>query len=283
MAETDAPPAAGGTVHVPGIGPMKKKTATIAGVAAGVLVVVYIEVRKRQAAAATPATGTAGTVTDAAGNVCSALDPSSNYCPGSAQDQAYYAQQSGVLGGGLGGPSGSGTGIVGYDQNGNPIYASSGSGVTAVSGPGSFTNNAQWASYCEQGMGSSGNDAIAAALGKYITGGPVTSDAQVTTIDEAIAIGGYPPTQGPGGKPPSINRTGNAPPPKPPPAAKVTVPRVVGDRVDNAKSSLEALGLKVSFGTRKPDKPYHVTAQTPKAGAKVNKGSTVHLTIAEGN
>jgi hypothetical protein len=280
MAETDTDPQAhAGSVHVPGIGPVKKKTALYGGVAAVLLVIVYIYMKNRQTAAAAPATAaaTGATVTDPAGNVCSTLDPSSGYCPGTAEDQAYYSDQSGVLGGS------SGNGIIGYDSSGDPIYSSGGTGVTASTGPGSFSNNAQWAQYAEQGMGSSGNDATAAALGKYITGGEVTAD-QVTLIDEAIALAGYPPTQGPGGKPPSINQTGvpgSGNPP--PPATTVTVPRLTGERVENATSALSALGLKATFGTRKPNVPYHVTSTSPAAGAKVKPGSTVRLSIAQGD
>jgi hypothetical protein len=262
MAETDtSPPPAGGTVHVPGIGPVKKKTATYAAVGGVALVLLYIIVRRRQNASAAATSPT--TVTDSAGNVCAALAPS-GFCPGTAEDIA--AQQSASAG--VFGPTGQ-----------QPGVSVSGDGTTPVTGPGTFANNAEWATYAEQRMGSDGADAIAAALGKYLAGAEVTAD-QVTIIDEARAIAENPPVIGPGGKPPSINQVGGPHPP--PPAGKVTMPRVIGDRVENANSSLLALGLKTTFGPRKPGKPYHVTAQSPAAGARVNKGSTVHLTIAEG-
>jgi hypothetical protein len=197
MAETETPPA-GGTVHVPGIGPMKKKNATYAAVGGLALVLLYIVVRKRQSSAAATTAPAGATVTDPDGNVCSALAPS-GYCPGTPGDLA--AQQSASAG--VFGPTGQ-----------QPGVSVSGDGTTPNTGPGSFTNNAQWAAYAEQGMGSTGADAIAAALGKYVTGGQVTAD-QIVSIDEAIAIAGYPPTQGPGGKPPSINQVEPGPAPTP--------------------------------------------------------------------
>jgi hypothetical protein len=267
-----------GTVKIPGFGQVKKRTAQIGAVAAVALVVGYIYVRNRKGSAASSAAA-GGTVTDAAGNVCSALDPNSNYCPGSPQDQAYYSNQSGVL------PGGSGSGIVGYDQQGNPIYASS--TPAPVIGPGSFINNAQWAQYAEQAMGSDGSDTIAAALGKYITGGEVTT-AQVTTIDEAIAIAGYPPVPGPGGKPPSINQVGDKSGGGGGGKKDVTkqVPNVVGEHGETAFDVLAAAGFnkvtQIPASTPR-GKTTTVTSQTPRAGAKADPDSqtvTIHVRVA---
>jgi hypothetical protein len=291
VADTDtdhpAPPGPKGTVHVPGMGQVKKKTALYGGLAAVALVLGYIWYKQRQGAAVT-GTASGATVTDPDGNTCSALDPNSGYCPGTPSDQAYYADQSGVLAGG------GASDVVGYDQNGLPIFASSGSGVTAVTGPGTFSNNAQWAQYCETGMGSTGNDAIAAALGKYITGGEVTAD-QVTTIDEAIAIGGYPPVQGPGGKPPSINQTGATTPtpsgggtgggtinPGGPIAGvgTVVIPKTFGERAETAISKIEAAGLKAKTNpARDPKHEYTSTGSSPEGGTKVAKGSMVVVNV----
>lgn len=250
----------GGTVHVPGLGPMKKKTAlwvTFGGVG---LVLGYIYLKQRGTIGGGSSTAsTAATVTDPAGNVCATLDPTSGYCPGSAEDQAYYST------GGLG-PATTG-GFV--DTSGALDNTSGGSSPI---GPGSFSNNAEWAQYCESSMGSNGADAIAAALGKYITGGAVSA-TQVTTIDEAIAIGGYPPVQGPGGKPPSINQTG-APNP-----TQVTVPNVIGERLPEAHAKLKAAGL--TYNTSQPTRKGYdtkITAQSPKGGAKANKGTHVNIT-----
>lgn len=264
----DAP--AGGTVKVPGIGRMKKKTAT--GLALGAVAVVLgaIWYRQHHAGAAAAATGTAGTlVTDPDGNTCTVLDPNSGFCPGTAGDQSFYAGQSGLAGGG--GPGA-------FDSSGSPAP-----GTGDTPGPGSFTNNAEWASYCEAGMGSSGADAIAAALGKYITGGQVTA-AQVVSIDEAIAIGGYPPTQGPGGRPPSINQVG-ATTPVPPPTAgtKVTVPVTFGQRAETAISNIQKAGLVVTTNpARNPKNTYVSQGSSPEGGQKVSKGSHVVLNVKTG-
>jgi hypothetical protein len=217
MAEADTGHA-GGTVKIPGFGEVKKKTAGLAALGAVGLVLAYIAFRQHSASGGTAAAGTSATVTDPAGNVCASLDPNSGYCPGSAQDQAFFTDQSGVLAGG-----------TGTFDTGSGFSSSGDSGsVSSTTGPGSFTNNAEWSQFCEASMGSNGADAIAAALGKYITGGEVTPE-QVVIIDEAIAIGNPPPIQGPGGRPPSINQKaapapGPGPGPTPPPGKGKIVP-----------------------------------------------------------
>lgn len=183
--------------------PVKKTTLYIAG-AAGVLVVAYAVWHKRSAAAST----TAGTVTDPAGNTCSAVDPNSGYCPGTAGDTAYYQQSSAGL---SGGSSVAGGGGFAY-----PVTPGSG-----ISTPGSvvptFTDNASWAQYVEAYMVSLGGDpnTIGNALGKYITGQQVTADQQ-SLIEQAIAYGNKPPVGGADGFPPSIRLAaaggGNPPP-----------------------------------------------------------------------
>lgn len=265
MPDTIAPTS--GDVNLPGVGKVKKKYAAIAVVGTGLVAVLWYRSHK----AATAATTATGSVTDPAGNVCSTLDPNSGYCPGSTEDQQY---QTGILGNAS---ALSGTSNV---PGGSFDTGSSAPSTGDTPGPGSFTNNAQWASYCEAAMGSSGADAIAAALGKYITGGEVNA-TQVTSIDEAIAIGGYPPIQGPGGRPPSINVTSPAPGPPPPvPATKVKVPNVVGKRGGDAVNAIKAVGLVASIPSEKPHIAYWAHSSSPKAGTLVSKGSTVHIAIS---
>jgi hypothetical protein len=250
---------------VPGVGKVKKKYVGIAVV--GTTLVAVLWYRSHKAASATATTAT-GSVTDPAGNVCSTLDPNSGYCPGSTEDQAYQTSM-------LGNASATdpNAGLPGTSSSTGSLPGGTGD----TPGPGSFTNNAEWSSYCESAMGSNGADAIAAALGKYITGGPVVA-AQVTSIDEAIAIGGYPPTQGPGGRPPSINVNGGGPPP--PPATKVKVPNVVGKRGTDAENAIKVAGLVPSMPAEKPHTAYWCHSQSPKAGTLVSKGSTVHIAIS---
>lgn len=73
--------------------------------------------------------------------------------------------------------------------------------------PQGFTSNAQWAQAVEDYLvntvhGGENADVIGAALGKYLTGQPLTSD-QVVIVQQAIAFGGYPPVNGPSGHPPA--------------------------------------------------------------------------------
>lgn len=180
-----------GTVKTP-FGPMQKKTAVIAGGGAVILIgVVYY--RSKKAAAANAAATTAAATTDA-NTGQSGIDPATGFPYGSAEDAAAIAGQQGIsynpyspLGGG--GPTGQ------YPQTGPP-----------------FTSNSAWAMFCEQTMGSTGSDAIAAALGHYLTGSPLQS-GEPTMVDQAIAIGGYPPVAGPNGMPPALNT--NNPNPNP--------------------------------------------------------------------
>src|ERR1700726_1999901 len=103
-----------GTVKLPGVGPVKKKTAMILGIGAPVLVLAIYWYRARKAsqtAAAPAAAAGTGTVTDPAGNTCATLNPTTGYCPGTAEDQSALASMSGMnapyntsaLGGGLSG------------------------------------------------------------------------------------------------------------------------------------------------------------------------------------
>jgi hypothetical protein len=168
-----------GTVKTP-FGEVSKKTAVIVGVGlVGLLGIVYYRSKKAKATAGAGAN--------------TGIDPATGYPYGSPEDaaaleaQAAYVTPTGVGGSGGGGGSG-GTG---------------------------FATNGQWAQAAEQFMQADGlvedPAALAAALGKYITGQPV-SDVDMSLIDQAIAFQGYPPVAGPSGYPPSINRAPVTPP-----------------------------------------------------------------------
>ena len=177
----------GGTVDIPVVGREKKSTALLVGGAA-VAVILYAVIEKRKqaaaAAAATTAAATAGQFTDPAGNVCGAPDPSTGFCPGTAEDTAAQEQ------------------LQQYNSSGEPV--SSLTGLAGTSTVPVFTNNGAWAQYVEQLLGSSGSDATAAAIAAYLAGQSL-SEAQVTVVEEAIAVGNYPPVSGSGGFPPSMN------------------------------------------------------------------------------
>lgn len=176
------------TVKLPGVGPVKKEYAIGAGAVLVLAVGVYYYRKNKaaQSSAASAATTAANTTT--AGDTGTTIDPQTGYPYGSPEDQAALASMSfGQL------PTFTGD-----------FGGSGGSGGTGTTGPGGFVDNSQWAQAAEQLMGSTGSDAIAAALGKYLTGQPVTSDQQ-TMIQQAIAVEGYPPVPGPSGFPPSMD------------------------------------------------------------------------------
>jgi hypothetical protein len=271
--------AEGGSVKVPLAGTMSKKTLTfILGGSAALVAFLWYRHRKSAGAATTAPSGTDTTGTGAIDP--NAIDPATGI-PYS-QEYGYtgidpntglpYSQQ---LAGGFYDPN---TGQYVYPGTNVPPPTTSPSATATV------TTNAEWAQAAESYLTvNAGTDmaTLSAALGKYLTARTLNATEQ-GLVDQAIAFEGYPPVSGPGGFPPSMHTTGNPPPPPPPPGTKVTVPRVIGDRVENANSALQALGLKSTFGARKPNKPYHVISQSPNAGAKVAKGSTVHLGIKEG-
>lgn len=251
------------TIHIAGK-PVNKKAVYVAGGVALVFGVFYYY-QKRSAANSAAANSTANAAN-------SQIDPQTGYPYGSPEDQAALAAMGGQYG-----AFDPGTGqYVGYDPygGGNP----GGGGPPPPPGPGSFTNNAQWATYAEQQMGSSGTDSIAAALGHYLSGAKVTSGEQ-TLIQEAIAIAGQPPVAGtnPAGYPPAINLGVGGPPP----VDKLPVPDVVGLETGAATRAIRSVGLVSSHKALKPGVGSTVTSQSPKASTMVKKGSTVNLTIKE--
>lgn len=187
-----------GTVDILGH-PVKKSTALAGGLAAAAVVIIAI-MRKRSAAQAADSSAAAsGLVTDPAGNQCSTLNPDTGYCPGTPADVNASAGLS--AGAALSSESGGGlSGGGGYYYE--PTSTATGTSSTGSAVP-AFTDNASWAQYAETALGSNGGDAIAAALAKYLSGQPVTTDQQ-TTIEEAIAIANYPPVAGGSGNPPGM-------------------------------------------------------------------------------
>lgn len=259
MVSDTAPAGGGDTISIAG----KKVKKTTAGIAALAIVGVIIYARKKSATATAATATTAATFTDPAGNSCAAANPTTGYCPGTAEDTAALAQLSAsgqsstytapVLGGGSGGTSG---------------------GVPA------FLSNGDWGTYAEQALGSDGTDATAAAIAKYLGGSQLTS-TQVSTVEEAIAIANYPPVSGPGGFPPSMHVAAAAPAPAPSPAAgQVTVPKVTGMSGAQAVSKLDASHLRGQLPAGRHG-TYTVSSQNPAAGRQVAAGTIVELGIHE--
>lgn len=187
-----------GNVKTP-LGDVKKKTALLIG-AGGLGVLGIVWYRSKQQAAQNASQSSA----DASQSGSDQIDPATGYPYGSPEDVAAQSQ--------IGAASGQYGPLYDYGLGGGGGY-----NPNQVNGPGSFTSNAAWAQYAEDYMantlGESATD-VGNALGKYITGQPVT-DAQVALINQAIAFAGSPPVPGTDGFPPSIR---NAPPvPNPPP------------------------------------------------------------------
>jgi PASTA domain len=267
-------------VHLPGVGNVKKGY-VYAGAAAIVVIVGVAYMRHKNAAASAAATnsasGTSGTVTDPAGNVCAALDPGSGYCPGSPEDEQYLEQQSAGLGDTGEGydeyPGGGAGEYLQTDANGNQCVSldpttglcpgtSTGTGTTTV------TTNAQWVVEAEEQLGNTST--IQAALGYALSGSPVTA-AQKNIFMEAVGLLGPPPQ----GYPPLNvhgSTTGQG--------GTVTVPNVNGERVETAIAKLSVAGLTShQSGSRKPGVAYYVNSQTPGAGKRVAAKSVVDLKI----
>ena len=169
------------TINVPGMGATKKTTVYVAG-GIGAVIIGVVWYRSRSTASSTPVDTTQ-------------VDPATGYPYGSAEDAAALQSQSSYIS-----PGGSGTG------SSDPYYG--------AQQPTGYTSNSQWAQAAEDYLGNtvgSDTNTVAAALGKYLTGGNVTED-QRTIIQQAIGFQGYPPVSGPDGYPPSI-RVLAAPPP----------------------------------------------------------------------
>lgn len=246
-------------VKLPLVGDVSKKTLMIGGVAS-VAVVGFIWLRKRKTPAPAPAaaTDTTGT-TDP-----NAIDPNTGLPYSQETSGAYTSpgyQDTGY------GPTYGSSGY--YDPNtGQWIYGNTGTIL------GQATTNPGWAQQVEQYLiQNNGTDpvALSAALGAYLTGQAVTS-TQESLIEQAIAIGGYPPQGGLNGYPPGIRTQ-----PDGHGGGNVVVPNVVGQNAGKAHNTLVNAGLHpvADPGQHPSDK---VTSTTPKAGETVAKGSEVLIT-----
>lgn len=206
-----------GNIKIPGAGEMPKKYVLL-GVGAGTIAIIVIVIRKRKAneanAAAATAVTTAGTVTDPSGNVCTALDPNSGYCPGSPEDTAYQETATGSLGdegygqgsGDLGYGTGTSTAGLTYvtDPGGNqctavdpntgycPGFAPPATGTT---GTGTVTTNSEWETEVLALLPGGASSANESALRGVLAGSTVTA-AQLSIFNDALSLGLGPPPQG---------------------------------------------------------------------------------------
>jgi hypothetical protein len=255
-----------GTVKLPGMGTVKKKTAYGAA-GAIVLVLVIYWFRQRKTAAAAPAAGNAGVFTDPAGNSCTAPNPATGYCPGTAEDQQALAA--------AGGLAPFDTSQLGSGGLGGYYYPPGGGTQAAPPGPGNFADNAEWAQYVETYMTGTLNAdpaTVGNAIGKYLTGQPLTAD-QVNIVQEAIAYGEKPPVSGADGDPPGFRTAagggGGG-------GATATVPRVVGQTAGSAHNAITAAGLKPTASPGQTPN-MKVSRTAPDGGTQVPAGSAVAI------
>jgi hypothetical protein len=255
------------TVNVGGIKAPKKPTLIIGG---GVLVIgaaFYYRQKK-----ASDAASQAAVVSQSGANT--GIDPATGYAYGSAEDAAALSNQGQYISP-MDSSSFTGGQVIGYDGSGSPIYGPT-SGITTGQ-PGGFTNNAQWAqyveSYLEQTEGADPTT-VGNAIGKYITGQPVTAD-MIAVINNAIAIGGQPPVAGVNGNPPHyVTSTSGTTTTTPP--VQVAVPNCIGLLAGAAHNKIVAAGLVPTAdpGQKATQKVY---ATEPGSGVKVTPGSRVTI------
>jgi hypothetical protein len=152
------------------------------------------------------------------------IDPATGYAYGSAEDTAALASQTNSS-----------------DLIGSADYNAGGEGLSGGIGTvGGFATNAEWAQYVEQYLvDNEGSDAptVGNAIGKYLTGVPLTDPDWVSIVESAIAIGGYPPVSGPNGNPPSYTTSSTTPTT---PVTTPTTPTTPGQTMAGAISNLQA-------------------------------------------
>jgi PASTA domain len=254
------------TIHVPVLGNMSKSSVFAGGLAA-VAVGGYMWYRHQKKVAAAAASSAGGE----SGYGYGGLTVPASYGYGTYG----YGANSGYYGYGFGpsglGAYGGGSGFYGYG------YYGAGTGQPVAQ---QATTNAQWSQAAMGALTAAGynGETVLAALGQYLLGHPLTAD-QTTVVESAIAAEGYPPVPGASGYPPAIQSNspngggggGGG-------GTKVIVPNVVGLDQAQAYQVIGSTGLKPTGPAPIKGKVHIVTAESPKAGSSVNKGSTVKLT-----
>jgi hypothetical protein len=280
----------GKDIKVPGLGNLPKKYA-VGGVVVAVVIAVILAVRSRRAAASSTAAANAGTtaqVTDPAGNVCSALDPGSGYCPGTAEDSEYYSQSSALEDengedfSGAGGSVNSGYDAAGYpigsaadlawqasQESGSSTGTTGGTGTTATGTTGAAATNSDWLTEAVAALPGD-TSTIQTALASVLGGVTVTT-AQKNLFEEAVGILGPPPQ----GYPTPIKTSDTASQPGST-SGKIAVPNVKGFTTGAAHNAIDGAGLHAIAASGQKDN-WTVTGTTPKAGTMVNSGSNVTI------
>jgi hypothetical protein len=213
----------------------------------GVAMLYYFRTQQAKNAASGPQT-------DPAGNV-GTIDPASGFVYGSPEDLAA---------------------LQAADQSGGTTGGNA--GQTATTGAQTYADNNAWGIAAVNLLVGMNIDATTAnqAIQLYLSSQPLTTSQQ-GDVNLAIQALGPPPTL-PG---PII---GNPPPVTTPPGGTggtVTVPKVTGMSATAAVAALGKVGLKAGSQGASGGSSI-VNSQTPGAGAKVAKGSTVNLGLAKG-
>lgn len=271
------------TVKVPGVGKPLPKWAVGAGIG-GVIVGVVYYYRHKSSSAAPATAAAAATSTDQYPPDGTTGNPSDPYSIDPATGATYGDEAAGS--GAYGAFSSSGTsdqGIIGYDANGDPIYAPgygpASSGSTTGGPP--FSTNADWANWVigqlEVNDPNLSTTDVQNAIGEYLDGQALAPAYKTIALD-AIAVGGDPPVAGANGYPPKVLATGSAGGGGT--AKQVKVPDVVGQTVNAAHAALSKAGLAFNTDTAKDKKGFDrkVTAQNPKAGTTAATGTHIGLT-----
>lgn len=177
-------------------------------------------------------------------------------------------------------PYGYGYGPYGYGFGAYGDYGGLGYGEYGYgSAPVTATNNQMWVQNALTALTNQGysNTSVLTALSAYIGGKPVQQgSSEDQTIQAAIALEGYPPQPGAAGYPPAVNYHGASSSS----GGQVAVPNIVGMTLPDADAALSKAGLTYnkSPAPAKTNSWRKVTAQTPKAGTMVNKGTYVNIT-----
>jgi hypothetical protein len=242
------------------------KTYVYVGV--GIVLVAGVYYYRKNKASSDAAAAQAQSVANAGSQ---AIDPATGYPYGSAEDQAALATQSNSAAGTGDGTLGGGYGYSGYSAG----YGLSDS-IYGANQPGSFTSNAQWAQYVEQyEVDTMGADAptVGNAIGKYITGQPLTTDTMVSIVQSAISIGGYPPVNGPNGNPPGYITSSTTPTTPPTPTTTPTPGTKPAGAISNLAASVSGTTASIHWNSvpAPADGYYYVMSEV--SGTIIQKGN----------
>lgn len=191
-------------------------------------------------------------VTDPAGNVCSAVNPSTGFCPSTPQDtEALAAAEN------QNGQSGTSPG----DATVLPAPAPTTPGSTATV-PQVVGMDVQQARAALNKVGLNQNGAINGTVTAQLpaAGSTVAAGSNVTLTARTSGKGKPPPKTGSG---------------------EVKVPNLVGLRLDAALTLVKQAGLTTDTAHTVPGVTQTVTAQAPKAGTVVKRGSDVSISTSK--